>query len=161
MRAIFFGIIGVAMLWLLLGVCTVEPTTKAKTPKRVKPPELVDTTKIYKVADQMPLFKKCDPPTNERRENRSCSVTAIYDYIAEHQKYFNECGCYQGTVVAQLIIDRKGIVEDVSIKRSFGCKPLDTHIIQMFEKMPVWETIGMQNGIPVKIQYLVPVKIRY
>ncbi|MGK0387582.1 MAG: hypothetical protein ACI94Y_000308 [Maribacter sp.] len=125
MRAIFFGIIGLAMFWLLLGVDTVESTPKYKTPRRTMPVVRIDATKIYKMADQMPLFKKGDPPTREKRENRSCSLTAINDYISFNQKYFRECGCYGGTVVAQLIIDRKGRVEDVIIKRSWACKSLD------------------------------------
>jgi hypothetical protein len=162
LRAIFFGIIGLAMLWLLLGVCTVKPTLKSKIPRRTMPAEQIDTMKIYKMADQMPLFRKCDPPTREKRENRSCSITAIHDYIAAHQKYFQECGCsIAGIIIAQLIIDKKGRVEDVTIKRSFGCERLDEHIIQLFKKMPTWETTGMQNEIPVKIQYHVPVKIGY
>lgn len=163
MRRIFFTIIILAGLWLILGVCTI-PNSKGigQTSKAALVGfSEVDTQKLYKMVDKMPLYKKCDPPSNNRRENRSCSTTAINQYIYPQLEYSNNCGRYTGRITAELLIDRKGNVENVRIKKSFGCEELDQQILSLLRKMPPWETMGMQNNIPVKVIYTIPIQLRY
>ena len=148
----------------MLGVCTIPNSNgiiNASGTVSLFSFSEVDTQKIYKMVDKMPLFKKCDPPSNKRRENRSCSTTAINQYIYPQLEYFNNCDSYKGRITTELLINRKGDVEDVRIKNSFGCNELDQHILKLLENMPRWETMGMQNNTPVKVIYTIPIELRY
>lgn len=164
LRRIFFAIIILSGLWLMLDVCTI-PNSKgldrASHHKMILASLEIDTQKVYKRVEKMPLFKKCDPPSLVRRENRSCSTTAINQYIYPRLKRFDSCEISKGRITTELLIDRKGMVEDVRIKSSFGCQPLDDHLLQILKEMPPWEKTGMQNNIPVKVIYTIPVQLRY
>ena len=65
----------------------------------------------------------------------------------------------EGTVFVRFVVEKDGSVGRVSIARSSTHKILDQAATQHLEKMPKW-TPGEQNGRPVPVQYVVPVKFK-
>ena len=62
----------------------------------------------------------------------------------------------QGTVYAEITIDKNGKVEDVAIKKDIG-GGCGEEVKRMLYAMPDWEP-GKQNGSPVSVRIVIPVK---
>lgn len=62
----------------------------------------------------------------------------------------------QGKVYVEFVIDRKGNISDARIIRSVHTL-LDNEALRVINMMPAWEP-GKQNGNPVKVRYVMPIK---
>ena len=85
---------------------------------------------------------------------------ALRKYINTHLGYpdaLKRAGI-EGVVLANFVVGRTGQAEDAKILRS-AQKDLDDEVIRLIKEMPLWQP-GIQNGIPVRILYTIPIAFR-
>jgi len=105
-----------------------------------------DTTKVYDVVEQMPSF-----PGGPQR---------LKDYLSENTHYPKECkeSGVQGRVIVRFIVERDGSISEVTIIRCLD--PLmDVEAGRVISSMPKWNP-GRQNGMAVRVRYILPVNFR-
>jgi protein TonB len=104
--------------------------------------ESTDPNEVYTVVQSQPVFNG-----------------KINTYLSDNIKYPEDArrGNVQGTVYVQFIIERDGSVSGVKVLRGVeGGRSLENEAVRVVSAMPVW-TPGMQNGHPVRVQYMVPI----
>ena len=111
------------------------------------PPPPVDTTEVYTVIEEMPVFpggptemmkflqKNINYPNNEKKNN----IT--------------------GKAFVKFIIERDGSVSNPEIVKSSGNENLDQEALRIVSIMPKWKP-GYQNGKTVKVYFNLPVIFR-
>ena len=110
------------------------------------------------VVELMPYFGECASLSGTERKN--CSDLAILRYLQSRIEYpqtAKEIGI-QGTVVISFIVDRSGIINDVTIVKDIGAG-CGAEAKRIIEEMPAWHP-GIQNGKKVPVIFKLPVKFR-
>ncbi|NDV69263.1 energy transducer TonB [Dysgonomonas sp. 25] len=104
---------------------------------------MVDTTKIYDIAEFMPEFPGgFEGLTNYIRERIHYTEAAKRDSI-------------QGRVVLRLTIGRQGDVENIELKRKIH-PDCDSIAVDIARSMPRWSP-AIQSSVPVKVYYHIPI----
>ena len=122
---------------------TNEVRTTVVEPEKPKP---VEENKVYNLAnvEQKPSFKGGD--------------AALFKWLNEHIQYpaaAAEDGA-SGTVQVSFVVSKSGKVTNVKVVR--GKHPaLDKEAMRVVKEMPAWNP-GRQNGQPVDVSYILPVK---
>ncbi len=62
-----------------------------------------------------------------------------------------------GAVYAKFVIEKNGDVSSVEVARSSGSAILDSAVVAHVRLMPAWKP-GTQQGKPVRVEYVVPIK---
>lgn len=99
---------------------------------------------IYVLVEQMPEF-----PGGEQELWNFLSSNMRYPVIAVENNI-------EGEVVVQFIVEKDGSITDVQVVKSVD-PSLDKEAVRMVRIMPKWNA-GMQQGKPVRVKYIVPVK---
>ncbi|MEZ4721734.1 MAG: energy transducer TonB [Flavobacteriales bacterium] len=105
---------------------------------------LIDPDPIYTIVQEAPQF----PGGNE----------AMMEFVSEHLQYPKEAKDQniQGTVYAQLLINKEGCIDTSAINILRGVHPsLDKESIRVIKAMPCW-TPGYQRGNPVRVYVNLP-----
>lgn len=98
---------------------------------------------VYTSVDTMPQFPGGDQAFMRYFNTVSYPKKAMEDDI-------------EGTVYARFIVNEIGEVSDIKIAK--GAHPiLDEATLEHIRRMPSFNP-GIKNGIPVKVQYIVPMK---
>jgi len=123
------------------GVVEVEPVP-IPNPGYLAP----DTTKVYDVVEQMPSF-----PGGQQK---------LMEYLSENTHYPKECKeiGVQGRVIVSFVVERDGSISGVKIIRCLD--PLmDVEAGRVISSMPKWNP-GRQDGVAVRVKYILPVNFR-
>lgn len=100
---------------------------------------------IYSVADEMPEF-----PGGEK---------VLQKYIAKHLvKSKGTLILENGTVVLNFVVDTQGNVNDIKVIKGLTAK-MNESAVNMVKGMPQWKP-GKQSGIPVCVEYVLPVRFK-
>jgi len=99
---------------------------------------------VFVMVEQMPEF-----PGGEQELWNFLSSNMRYPVIAMENNI-------QGEVVVQFIVEKDGSITDVQVVKSVD-PSLDKEAVRMVRIMPKWQA-GMQQGKPVRVKYLVPIK---
>ena len=119
---------------------------KIVVPYRPDYVEDVDEDKVYDVVDDMPKF-----PGGPK---------AMFDYLAYNVQYPKEMGevCAQGRVIVSFVVEKDGSLTDFKVLK--GVYPaLDKEALRVVRSMPKWIP-GSQNGVRLRVKYVVPVTFR-
>ena len=120
-----------------------ELKAEAKTSDATAP---ADTTKsvVYDIPETMPFF-----PGGQ---------LMLMKYLADNIKYPASAvkAKKQGRVIVTFIVQKDGSVTHAKIAKSIDPE-LDAEALRVVKGMPKW-TPGTQNGKPVSVRYMVPVK---
>ncbi len=65
----------------------------------------------------------------------------------------------QGTVYIQFIVEKDGSLTNFEVARSSGSEMLDNATIEHMKKMDNWKP-GMQDGNPVRVSQVLPMKFK-
>ncbi len=108
--------------------------------------ERKDTINVYDVVEQMPRF-----PGGFQKMN---------EFIEENLRYPKalEEACVQGRVIVCFIVERNGKLSNVKVVKSVH-PALDKEALRIVKLMPKWIP-GRQNGITVRVKYIIPVTFR-
>ncbi len=117
--------------------------------------------KVFKVAEEMPIFHGCDERTDSPGLKKKCSDTNLLQFIFANIKYPKEAEAAgaEGMVVVSFIIDKSGKVVEPEIVRSVH--PLiDKEVLRVIRLMPEW-TPGKQEGKAVSVEYKLPIRFKF
>lgn len=111
-------------------------------PANLKPEE---DSKIYRVAETIPEFPGGDAEMSKFLANNLKYPPAMVEMVIS------------GRVIAGFVVEKDGSINSVEIVRSLH--PLfDAEVMRVIRQMPKWIP-GQLNGKPVRMYYLMPVKI--
>ena len=102
---------------------------------------------IYTIVEQMPKF-----PGGEEELRKIIETTLAYPKSTKKNKV-------EGKTIVGFVIDEKGEVLDIEIKRSSGYQVLDEEAKRIISSMPKWEP-GRQQGKAVSVKYVLPITFR-
>ena len=107
----------------------------------------------------MPVFGDCRE-IDDKKAREKCSEKALIEYMYDNISYpeIAKINNIEGTVYAELVIDKEGKVSNIKIVRNPG-GGLDKVVKKMLEEMPQWEA-GKNNFRPVKVKFTVPVTFK-
>ena len=108
--------------------------------------EVLDTTRVYDVVEQMPCFPGGDKAMNAWiRQHLQYPETARRDNL-------------EGRVIVTFIVGRDGSTTDFKVVKSVR-PDLDAEAIRLLSAMPRW-TPGRQGGVALRVKYTLPVTFR-
>jgi TonB family protein len=120
-----------------------------------------NSEKIYKVVEQMPRFTGCEDKGTEV-EKSNCSKIKLLEYINTNLKYpaNAQANRIEGQVILQFVVEKNGTTSNVNIIRDIGggCGEAAVDLIRGMNKNgPKW-TPGKQNGVAIRVSYVIPIK---
>jgi TonB family protein len=119
---------------------------------------------VFKVVEQMPRFPGCEDLEGSEEEIQACSNKQLMTYLFKNLKYpesARQKGT-EGTVIAQFVVNKAGMVEDANIVRDIGdgCGEAVLDVISSMNTMDTQWMPGRQRGETVKVMYTLPVKFK-
>lgn len=129
-------------------VAEVQQKAEQAAEEKVKTKPQTDTTKKKKTWDCMP----------ETMPQFPGGQGVLMKYLADNIKYPASAvkAKKQGRVIVTFIVQKDGSVTHAKIAKSIDPE-LDAEALRIVKGMPKW-TPGTQNGKPVSVRYMVPVK---
>ena len=105
-----------------------------------------DSDEVFIVVDEQPVFPG--------------GVQELLKFMQQNISYPQKAreDTIQGRVLVSFVIDKEGNVIEPEIVKPVH-PLLDQEAINLVNKMPQW-TPGKQNGVPVKVQYTIPINFR-
>jgi len=124
----------------LMAVCCLTTVSAQKTVVAEK------NQKVFDVVEQMPQY-----PGGQM---------ALFEYLMQNVKYpaDAEKQKIEGSVIANFVVETDGTITNVGVSRPVF-PSLDAEAIRVLQGMPKW-TPGRQDGKPVKVRYVVPVRFK-
>jgi len=128
---------------VLLHPCEKDKIVIPYRPDYVEP---VDENKVYDVVEEMPSFPDGDK--------------AMHEYLRKNIQYSDEMeeSCVQGRVIISFVVEKDGSLTDFKVVKSVD-PAYDKEALRVVKSMPKWIP-GSQNGVKVRVKYLVPVTFR-
>ncbi|PPK84269.1 TonB family protein [Neolewinella xylanilytica] len=105
----------------------------------------------------MPLFPGCEEFL-VYSARKPCADRKMLEFVYRHIQYpprAREMGV-EGTAVVSFVIERDGSVSEITSEYGLN-EDVRTEIVRLVNMMPVWEP-GIQDGIPVRVLFTLPVK---
>ena len=146
----------------------INPDSKVEGPKVVPIIEMPLTVKmeenIFKIVEQMPRFPGCEDVKGDTKVKEDCAKEKLLQYLSKTVKYpviARENGI-EGQAVIQFTVGKSGEIEDVIVLRDPGAGLGDAakEAVETMNKMTEKWIPGRQRGVPVKVQYTVPLKFK-
>lgn len=137
-----------------------EPTPTAPPPLPKKE-EVEDA--IFVAAEDMPRFPGCEE-LSTKKEKEACATKKLLEFIYKNIKYpaiARENGI-EGTVVVSFVVEKDGSIAAAKVLRDIGggCGQEAVRIINLMNnEQKTWRP-GMQRGVPVRVQFNLPVKFQ-
>lgn len=117
---------------------------------------------VFQKAEEMPRFPGCE--TKRVEERNECANGKLGIFISENIQYPEEAKAkkLEGKVMVKFIVDTDGSVQNMEIVRPL-CSDCDQEVLRVMNLMNEMEKKwipGKNNGEPVKVQMILPVKFR-
>ncbi len=129
------------------------------------PPPPINCSDIFRIVDEMPRFPGCEDIDDEY-ERKQCSDLKFIQYLHDNLKTTplqrETCGAV-GTNIIQFVIEKDGTISNAKVMRDIGVgygQSALKAVESMNENNICWEP-GRQRGIPVRVEYNVPIKIKW
>ncbi len=133
-------------------------TEKKEVPPPPPPPIIEETEEeIFKVVEQMPMFKGCENE-KDKKAMKTCATQKLLKFVYKNIKYpaiARENGI-EGTAVINFVVDKDGSIEQAKILKNPGAGTGE-EALRVINKMPDWNP-GMQRGKAVKVYFNLPIK---
>jgi periplasmic protein TonB len=82
---------------------------------------------------------------------------ALKEYLTQHLKYLQQQQNTGELVVLNIIVNEKGMAEDLKIVKPEGITISPAEVEAVLKQMPAW-TPGKQSGKPLSVSYTFPVR---
>ncbi|MEO1261498.1 MAG: M56 family metallopeptidase [Bacteroidota bacterium] len=157
------GIPLLAMLFLAFSFQQKTPDSQKRIHPVFKNQMLNDSLppgeEIFKVVEEMPLFKGCEG-IEDLATRKKCADETMLQYIYANIKYPKEARKkgIEGMSVVKFIIEKDGSISNAEIIRAIGAG-CDEEVIRVVNTMPNW-TPGKQRGKAVRVQFNLPVRFK-
>jgi len=126
--------------------------------------EEVDTSKVYPVAEYMPMVSNCAAWDTTYQMQRQCSQEVLLKFIYANVQYPDSARLQgiEGTVVINFVVNPDSTISDAKILRDIGggCGDAALAVINALNPLGLKWAPGKQKGIPVKVGMNIPVKFK-
>lgn len=120
--------------------------------------------KVYKEADEMPVFPGCVVEGNTPEEIKACSDKGLLEFVYYNIKYPKDARdrAIEGMVVVSFVVNKDGRVIDPKVERSLfqSCDDAVMSVVKRMVAKPEPWTPGKLDGKAVSVQYMLPVKFK-
>ena len=125
------------------------------------PPPVVE--ELFSIVESMPHLANCKDMGNQQ-QIKTCTREKLIQYIADNLKYppHAKNQGIEGIVVIQFTVASDGSIQDIRLLRDIGAgcgKEALRLVREMTKKGLVWIP-GKQRGVPVNVQYNLPIKFK-
>ena len=120
--------------------------------------ERMDSTEVFKIVEQMPVYRGCLKEAEELRAK--CSADAVISHIAKNLVYPKSAidNGVQGTVFVQYHVTKDAKVTNVTIVRGVD-KELDLAALAVVKTLE-YERSGVQSGKAVTVEMVVQIRFK-
>lgn len=121
--------------------------------------------KVYKVADQMPLFpgRKCGE-LMKYKKRKACADQAMLQYIYHNIRYPKKARDrgVEGLAVVSFIVEAHGAITEIEVVRDpgSGLGKAVNKVVSKMKKDNIRFEPGIRKGKPVAVQFMLPVKFK-
>lgn len=126
--------------------------------------ETVDTSKVYPVAEYMPMVSNCAAWDTTYQVQTQCSQEVLLKFIYANVQYPDSARMQgiEGTVVVNFVVNPDSTISDAKILRDIGggCGDATLAVINALNPLGLKWAPGKQHGIPVKVGMNIPVKFK-
>lgn len=128
------------------------------------PPPPSAPKEIFRIVEEMPRFPGCEDLKGTIKEKEDCAKEKLLMFLGSNVKYpkiARENGI-EGQAVIQFTVTKMGDIEDVVVLRDPGAGMGEASkvVVEAMNTMPLKWTPGRQKGVPVNVQYTVPLKFK-
>ncbi|SEQ13196.1 energy transducer TonB [Neolewinella agarilytica] len=119
--------------------------------------------KVYKTADQMPLFpgRKCGE-LMKYKKRKACADQAMLQYIYHNVRYPNKARekGVEGLAVVSFVVEAHGAITEIKVVRDpgAGLGKAVNKVVSKMKKDNIRFEPGIRKGKPVAVQFMLPVK---
>jgi hypothetical protein len=123
----------------------------------------VDTSKIYRVVDEMPVLPNCQGISNHE-DQKSCTDVELLKYVKENIHYPDTTGDnnVSDLAIVEFVVSKDGKIINTKIIKHIRAG-YSNELIRVLHKMNeddiVW-TPGKQNGQKVMVKYYLPMRFK-
>ena len=145
-------------LWMLVFCFQISLYAQIETNPNNPPEASGPEERIYKVVEDNPHFPGCEESETSNEDIQNCATEIMTAFIYDNLKYpdlAKENGI-EGVVVISFIIEKDGKITKAKIVRDIGAG-CGQEALRVVNLMPIWIP-GKQQGIPVAVQFNLPVK---
>lgn len=124
----------------------------------------VDTSKVYPVAEYMPMVSNCAAWDTSYQMQRQCSQEVLLKFIYANVQYPDSARMQgiEGTVVVNFVVNPDSTISDAKVVRDIGggCGDAALSVINALNPLGLKWAPGKQKGVPVKVAMNIPVKFK-
>jgi len=124
----------------------------------------VDTSKVYPLAEYMPMVSNCAAWDTTLQMQRRCSQDVLLKFIYANVNYPDSARMQgiEGTVVISFVVNPDSLISDAKIVRDIGggCGDAALQVVNALNPLGLKWAPGKQNGVPVKVSMNIPVKFK-
>ncbi len=124
----------------------------------------VDTSKVYPVAERMPMVSNCAAWDTTYQVQTQCSQEVLLKFIYANVQYPDSARLQgvEGTVVINFVVNPDSTISDAKIVRDIGggCGDAALAVINALNPLGLKWAPGRQQGVPVKVAMNIPVKFK-
>lgn len=124
----------------------------------------VDTSKVYSIAEKMPLIPQCAALDTTDAAKKKCTQDLLLSFIYRNVQYPDSARLagLEGTVVVSFVIGRDSMVKDAQILRDIGggCGLATTYVINAMNPLNLRWVPGELQGVPIDVRMTIPVKFK-
>jgi len=122
----------------------------------IRPSVNFERIETFTMIEEMPIFPGCEGLVS-RKLKENCTSEKITEYLSENAKYpsYNSEITGKNKVFVTFTINEWGLVQSAKVTRS-STPELNKYAIAAVKSLPRLNP-GKQRGVPVKVQYTIPV----
>ena len=124
----------------------------------------VDTLKIYKIVEEMPMVSNCALLDTTYQIKQQCSQEVLLNFIYRNVHYPDSARLLgvEGTVVINFVINPDSTLSDAKIVKDIGggCGEAALYVVNAINYLGLKWAPGKMAGVPVKVAMNIPVKFK-
>ena len=123
-------------------------------------PDLPEAAPIFKIVEEMPRFPGCEEGHFTKKEKEDCATQALLRYLGQQIRYpgLAQNNGIEGNVIVRFVVERDGSITGAEVIRDIG-GGCGAEALRVVKSMPHWIP-GKQQGRPVRVQFVLPVKFK-
>ncbi len=124
----------------------------------------IDTSKVYPIAEFMPMISNCAALDTTHQAKMQCSQELLLKFIYANVQYPDSARLQgiEGTVVINFIVNPDSTISEAKIVRDIGggCGDAALYVINALNPLGLKWAPGRQGTVPVKVAMNIPVKFK-
>ena len=119
---------------------------------------------IFKVVEENPRFPGCEDLAESAKEKEKCAKELFLEFINLNLEYPEDARyqSIQGWVLVRFVVEKNGTLTDLELVRDIGngCGEEALRLVDLMNVLDIRWIPGKQRGIPVRVQYNLPISFK-